>query len=93
MSHTRLLLSRVLDESSSDDNELILVAVEIVQMSLRAQKMSGRSIQGRVYIYQDREARHARYTIHIWPKYILTNVTIFVTTCICIMIALLFSLS
>jgi hypothetical protein len=59
MSQSRLLSSRVLDESSWDvDDEVIIAASQIVQSA--SQRKPGGSVLGRVYIYRDREAGHTR---------------------------------
>jgi hypothetical protein len=61
MGSNRLLSSRVLDESSSDDDEdFILCATQIIHNVSQVRRNPGGSVLGRAYIYQDREAGHAR---------------------------------
>jgi hypothetical protein len=61
MGSNRLLSSRVLDESSSDDDEdFIFCAAQIIHNVSQVRRKPGGSVLGRAYIYRDREAGHTR---------------------------------
>ena len=57
MSQSRLLSSRVLDESSSDDDDEFIISVAQIIQSASVRKPRG-SVHGCVYIYRDREDGH-----------------------------------
>ncbi|XP_020398640.1 uncharacterized protein [Zea mays] len=72
MGENRLLSLRDLDESSSDDDDhVILCAAQIIQSYSQVRRQPGGSVPGRAYIYRDREAGHAR----MYQDYLAENPT------------------
>ena len=61
MSRRPSLLQSLLDDSSSDDeDELILSAAEIVQSHSQCAPKHGGSVPGHAVLYRDREGGHLR---------------------------------
>lgn len=72
MSNSRSLSSRLLDESSLDDEEdFILCAAQILQNVSQVHRKPGGSVPGHAYIYRNREAGHAR----LYQDYLAHNPT------------------